>query len=354
MDNKTINTLQHIVSILNRTIPIPLLIFGTIGNLLNIFILTRASLQKNSCAFYFLALAFVNLGCLWFDLFARLLSGYRIDPTTWNSIVCKFRFYITYLSLYLSSFFLLYATIDRWASSSTNVGIRLFSKIEVARRIVLYTVIFALLFYLEIFYCYSTVEHLFRINCYCRNYACRVFNDIQFLVLYSLIPSILMLYFGYQKIRNVKRIHPTINQLRSMKKKDQQMMMMLRIQVIFFFVCITPSAVSKCYTALTYNINKDLLETTKENFFFQISVLLLYVHYSSAFYIYTLSGRKFRREVKRLIRTFHRSHSAATSPSTVTRPSHILMIYQRNQDNLVRQTISNRYAYANNSIETSR
>lgn len=336
-NNQTIATLQYIITILNQTIPIPLLIFGTIGNILNILVLTRKSLQKNSCAFYFLASSFSNLACLWFGLFSRLLSGYHMDPTTWNTIICKFRFYITYMALYLSSFFLLYASIDRWASSSSNAGIRLFSKIEVARRVVLFTVMFAMLFYSEVFYCYSTVENLFPLNCYCPNYTCRIFNDLQFLLFYSLIPSILMLYFGYQTIQNVKRshqqIHPSINQIRSMKKKDQQMMMMLLIQVIFFFVCITPSAISKAYTSLTIHINKDSLQTTRDNFFFQTSVLILYIHCSSAFYIYTLSGRKFRRELKRLLRTIHRPHSATTTPGQTSdsRHSHLLMIYQRNQ-----------------------
>ena len=159
--NQTIARLHLIISYLNQSIPIPLLIFGTIGNLLNIFILTRKSLQKNSCAFYFLFSSIANLSCLWFGLFTRLLSGYDLDPTTWNTVICKFRFYITYISLYLSSFFLLYASIDRWASSSTNVGIRQFSRIQIAHRVVAYTILFALLFYLQTFHCYETVLNQF-------------------------------------------------------------------------------------------------------------------------------------------------------------------------------------------------
>jgi len=110
---QTIITLLHGSIYLNQSMPISLLILGTIGNRLNIFILTRKSLQTNSYAFYFLSSTIPNSFCLWFRLFTRLLSDYDLDPTVWNTIACKFRFSITYTSLNLSAFFLVYASIDR-------------------------------------------------------------------------------------------------------------------------------------------------------------------------------------------------------------------------------------------------
>jgi hypothetical protein len=55
-----------------------------------------------------------------------------------------------------------------------------------------------------------------------------------------------------------------------MKKKDRQMITMLFIQVILFFICVTPSGISKAYTTFTFEEEKDALELTKENFFFQV------------------------------------------------------------------------------------
>jgi hypothetical protein len=87
-----------------------------------------------------------------------------------------------------------------------------------------------------------------------------------------------MLTFGLITIQNVKRIrqqvHPHIMQNNRhqhlMKRKDRQMITMLFIQVVLFFVCVTPSGISKAYTTLTLNQYKDALELTKENFFFQV------------------------------------------------------------------------------------
>ena len=116
-------------------------------------------------------------------------------------------------------------------------------------------------------------------NCYCPNRICRIYNDIQFLILFSLLPSIIMLSFSCQTIRNIKQIHQQIRSIttqhRLIEKKDYQMMLMLFVQVIFFFICVTPSAISKTYSTLTLTQSKNILELTNEYFFFQLSVLII-------------------------------------------------------------------------------
>jgi hypothetical protein len=276
--NQTIINLINIASYLNRSIPIPLLIFGTIGNLLNICILTRQKLRNNSCSFYFLSSTIANLICLWFGLSTRLLSGYNLDPTAWNAIACKFRYFITYMALSLSACFLVYASIDRWTSSSLNARIRLFSRINIAQRMVIYAILIALLLYSQAFYCYSSVSNRFPVNCYCPNIICRMYNDILFLILFSVFPPVLMLSFGWITLQNIKRIRQQVNPnviinnryQHLMKRKDRQMLTMLFIQVILFFICVTPSGVSKAYTTFTFDEFKDELELEKENFFFQV------------------------------------------------------------------------------------
>jgi hypothetical protein len=77
----------------------------------------------------------------------------------------------------------------------------------------------------------------------------------------------------------VKRIHQQVNPHMTimsdyqhlLRRKDRQMITMLFIQVILFFICVTPSGISKAYTTLTFNQHKSSLELTKENFFFQVN-----------------------------------------------------------------------------------
>ncbi|UJR25054.1 hypothetical protein I4U23_006414 [Adineta vaga] len=311
--NATILYLIQMAASLNRVIPIPLLIFGTIGNIFNIIILTQKSLQNNSCSFYFLSASIANMICLWCGLLTRLLSGYDLDPTILNIYVCKFRYYITYKCLALSACFLVYASIDRWTSSSLNAHIRLFSRIGIAHRMVSWTVVFSCFLYSQAFYCYTVVMNQFPLNCYCPNLACRMFNDILFLILFSIIPPIFMLTFGWLTIKNAKKVRQQINPIsiqsrrryHLMKKKDRQMITMLLIQIIIFFICVIPSGVSKAHSIFTFNRMKDSLDLTEENFYFQISALILYINCCCAFYIYTLTGTIFRREFRRLLIKLH-------------------------------------------------
>jgi hypothetical protein len=182
------------------------------------------------------------------------------------------------MSLALSACFLIYASADRWASSNSNVHIRLFSQIHIAQRMVLYTILIGCLLYCQAFYCYASIPNQIPTNCYCPNIICRMFNDLLFLILFSIIPPILMLSFGWITIQNVKRIHRLVNPRittnngcqHSLKRKDRQMITMLFIQVILFSICVIPAGISKAYSTLTFNQNKDSLELTKENFFFQV------------------------------------------------------------------------------------
>ena len=154
-----------------------------------------------------------------------------------------------------------------------------------------------------------------------------------------------MLIFGYRTIKNVKKLHQQVRSSTSqnlvIKRKDQQMMMMLLVQIILFFICITPSALSKTYTALTLNLSKDSLDLTKENFLFQVSILILYIHCSSAFYIYTLTGRIFRRELKRLIPNLHQRNSTTVSEVVVIQQNQISIAYQLHQITLTRKNTKN-------------
>lgn len=274
--NQTVAYYVQTAALFNRFVPIPLLIFGTIGNLLNLYILSQKSLRANSCSFYFLSSTIANLVSLWCGLFTRLLSGYYIDPTGLNNVFCKFRYFITYMALALSACFLVYASIDRWASSSPNVHIRLFSRIQFAQRIVICTVFLSFLVYGQAFYCYS-IQSL--VGCSCPNIVCRMFNDLLFLILFSVIPPPLMIGFGWATIRNVKKsrqqINPTLTENhrrnKSIKKKDRQMITMLFIQVILFSICVTPSGISKAFSIITFKQQKDAVQVTKENFFFQVN-----------------------------------------------------------------------------------
>ncbi|CAF4956798.1 unnamed protein product, partial [Rotaria sp. Silwood1] len=120
-NSTSLNTIAWLNSMnvqLNRYLPLPFLVLGTIGVILNIIIFTRRSLVINSCIHYLLANTIANFIVLYWVVITRIISdGYKIDPSITSDVFCKMKYFLTYVSRTLSTWFLLLACIDRWASS---------------------------------------------------------------------------------------------------------------------------------------------------------------------------------------------------------------------------------------------
>ncbi|CAF4658203.1 unnamed protein product, partial [Rotaria sp. Silwood2] len=140
MSASTDDVPQRLVNIslqLNRSVPILQLILGTFGNIMNILIFTRRSLRTNPCSHYFLASSINNLFVLYVALLTRLLSsGWKIDPSNSNIVLCKLRIFFVYSSLCLIQWFVVLASIDRFFSTCHTIQYRQLSSLKIARKAV--------------------------------------------------------------------------------------------------------------------------------------------------------------------------------------------------------------------------
>lgn len=72
------------------SVPVGLLITGTVGNIINIVVLSRRSMRKFSTSVYLLCLACSDLTFLWTGMGPRmLLHGYDLDIKAKSAFVCK-------------------------------------------------------------------------------------------------------------------------------------------------------------------------------------------------------------------------------------------------------------------------
>src|ERR1700722_10846746 len=81
-----------------RYFSIILLVFGTFGNTLNIYIFTRPKLRLIPCSWYFLASTCSSFIALYMGCFTRVLTSFGYYPKTELEIIiyCKMRTYLTY------------------------------------------------------------------------------------------------------------------------------------------------------------------------------------------------------------------------------------------------------------------
>lgn len=127
--------LQHVARDLSLTISFIILIGGTIGNLLNIFVfIVSGSYKDNASSLYVMVRSFFDLFVLCFGLGTRILSyGFQIDPTKINQFWCKFRVAIIYIISLVSLTCLCLQSIDAFFCSSRFVVYRRMSNVRMAR-----------------------------------------------------------------------------------------------------------------------------------------------------------------------------------------------------------------------------
>jgi hypothetical protein len=303
-------TLANLSLNLNRIVPIIQIILGTFGNIMNILIFTRRSLRNNSCSIYFLALSINNLFVLYVALLTRLLaSGWQIDPSESSNVLCKLRLFFIYIALCQTQWFIVLASIDRFLSSCHSVHYRQLSNKSTARKVTIFTVIVI------------SIAHFHMLVWWKSDYVgstliCNIFDpiyDIAFSVFYilftCLLPPFFMTIFGLLTIFNARKLRtqvaPQTNDARNerLRSKDRQMIRMLLFQVLLDVIFLTPFTAINLYSTIEDNIETSQLSpsaTAVYNFCANVFRLLNYCNPVIGFYIYTLTGRTFRIEMKQI------------------------------------------------------
>jgi hypothetical protein len=294
-NSATVAYLNFITRELNRYIPLLFLFLGTVGNILNITVFTRPSLRTNPCSLYFISGNIANFISLYVGLITPFLGLYNLDPTQKYDVLCKTRFYLRFVTITLSTWFILFACVDRFLSSSANVHYRSWSSLRLAKRLILITSVICLIFpYTQVFYCYSISPQKICANQYD---ICEITVDGVLLICNSGLPPMLMVLVSILTIHNVKystRINPG-------HRRDIQLIRILFIQVIILVLFALPTVAQKIYNDTTIYKTKSQLTMAIDSLLSQISTEILYINSSTTFYIYSITSKKFRKEVIQIL-----------------------------------------------------
>ena len=315
-DANLVNYLNLLSSDLNRYLSILILLFGTIGNLLNCLALSQRTLRSNSCASLFLASSVASIITLISGVAVRLLAGWSFDLTDTVNTLCKLRIFVLFASRTSASWFITLATCDRWLSSSLDANRRQFATLRNAQRGVIIVVFLSCLAYAQVFYCYEANLTNAPLKCYGRTSFCRLLIDSEFASISVICPSLFMFTFGFLTILNIRymsqrRVRPTLLTVDTqivttrVKKPDQYFLSMLWIQVMLLTLFSLPQVIQNLYGNITQSEVKSALQKAINNFVFNMFILLTYVTNGMPFYIYTLTGgRTFRGALQNSIRDF--------------------------------------------------
>lgn len=293
------NTLRFLDQFVSKYCLGTLFFLGIISLLFNTIIFTRRTLRSTSCILYFFASTLANYPIIYFVIPCRFLAdGFGIDPTIKSLSFCKFREYILTVTRSLSAWFMLFASFDRFISTSRNIHYRRFCRISIARLLIIVTTITHFLFYIHIPILFT--NHLPNDQCEAPIGTYRIINDCLYSIIYIILPALLMLIFGILTIKNQKRRGMLrISQSLYIIKRDRNLFLMFIFQFILFVCTTLPQAIQKLYITITLN---DTITDVNQNLFNQFishaARMISFINHSCQFYIFTLSSKLFRHELK--------------------------------------------------------
>ncbi|CAF4139964.1 unnamed protein product, partial [Rotaria magnacalcarata] len=275
MSTDIITTLTVITFQMNRYLTIFILFFGAFGNVISLLIFYQTKHRTNPCAVYFFYTSAAGRIALYSGLLSRFFAGFSLDRSATDATICKLRAFIVWVSATASSWYITYATVDRYCISCREVRLRNLSNLRYTRRAMINTVVGASTVFAETFYCYVPNLRNSPLTCYAQNMVCRFYNETASALIFFFIPSTIMFIFGYASILNVKKLHYSIAPVAStngtvmtMKKTDRQLIHMLIAQVILLTIFNIPLAAQRLYVTSTLNSAKTLLRSTIENLYF--------------------------------------------------------------------------------------
>jgi uncharacterized membrane protein YidH (DUF202 family) len=300
-----------------------IIVLGVVGNSVNIVVLTRSALYNHACSRYFLALASNNLFLSSAFLVNRLLiTGYQLDVTKISVLSCKLVQYVTGVSVVISPYLIVLASMDRYCASSTSTQRRKFSNVRVTRWALVSIVVLVALYYIN----YLVLIDLRKDD----SLGCAIRGDTIYKQVYpitqcfvfAVIPPCLMGFFSGMTICNIKHVCLLPRVAARYRRTENQLVRMLLLQVGTYIVLTLPLSIAYLILVLP-NSTKV---TPKFKFAYLICQLVYYFSCVTAFILYFLSADIYRKECIRLIYNIPRIYHGIRIHLTRTQNSVLPMV----------------------------
>ncbi len=141
-----------------------------------------------------------------------------------------------------------------------------------------------------------------------------IFYNIYDTILSGFLTPMFMIIFGFLTIRNVKRIRQrinvqiNINQLPAnqqtgkinTKSREYGILIMILVQIGVYLVTCLPFPIYLVYSTVIMGQTKSNMTLAFDRFHRTIAYVLANINFTATFYIYILTSRVFRKDVKKI------------------------------------------------------
>jgi len=285
-----------------------LMILGNIGNVFTVIIFSEY--RRSTCAIYLIILSIINSVYVTFNYYLKVSPVYYGDETIFEFAICKLFAYLQNIIGQIGNTMIILAAIDRLMITSNRATFRAFSTLKRAKWLIIFSIIFWLLF-LSFFPIITTI-----VNGQCGLFG--IYGIIYFsysLAFIGMFPPIILGISGYLTYRNMKqahnRIQPVINNdinaNNTLGRRDRELRTMVISEALVYIFTTTPFALNLIQLYITQNLipNKSVQYSQIESFLSFTASFLLFINRASAFYIYLIVSKPFRRNFIKLIIKFY-------------------------------------------------
>lgn len=292
------------------TYVMPIIIFtGTVGNIFSFMVMMRREMRQTPTFFYLAMLAIADSMVLFVSAFKswlRTVSGFELSHI--NAFGCKLTMFLVHFSIQFSAWLIVAVTIERFLAVWFPLKANAMCSISRAKFITFMIAVIFILINVHIFWTAQllvTRQSLDGSNYICaayayENFVCKIFPWVN-LVLYSFLPCLILIVLNVLIIiclLKTKHVPSTMtkddNQLRNSHRK----LAMTLIFVSFtWIVTTTPRPLFGLFATKP----KSLEEVATALMWRVICYQLMYINHAVNFFLYCLSGEKFRIQFKKFL-----------------------------------------------------
>lgn len=288
---------------------------GTVGNLLSFAVMVQSTMRSTSTAFYMASLALADTAVLLFGCLRRwVLEVFDMDLLNQGPLACSIINFFQYWSFDVAVWILVAMTMDRVLVVTSPLKAQIYStRKRAALSLVLVMVASA---GINSHFFFTTIHT--QGVCTVSGEHARFYKDIWSWIdatVYSFLPFMLLLIMNFIIVvviskANAKKQRMT-NNFKS-KRKDEQKSAVISRKLTIMLLSVTCTFLLLTGPAMVLNTMRELgkpyfdLSLPKDFAKYiltrQISRVLLYLNHSINFFLYCLTGSKFRQELIAMLR----------------------------------------------------
>ena len=297
----------------------PILIpIGLVGNTLSFLVMIKPNNRRISTCTYMAAISINDSLLLCLASIGWLVTGPRIIE--WNLMMCKTVSWLTAVARQNSRYQVLAMTIDKYVAIKWPHRAFSYSSPKRTRTIITGLLIFALIYNIPHIFLPNVVGgkclglgHFLANSIFIKIYTWTTF------VLNGFIPLSMLIYMNFVIVQTVRKSRqmfkgntvttgagkvPTTNKgmdtrQRTMKNAESQLTIMLLLVTTLFIILLLPIYIRLIY--VTFVVITNPSEHASSILFFQITYKLLTTNNGINFFLYCISGRKFRNDLKEVL-----------------------------------------------------